>query len=168
MLGNKVAGSHSLTLYFFPMLWKSMATSKDILKNVGKQTVSGPYWHWLDLLTILFNFHNFHGSQWLPATVWKIFGEMWPFLRRYFHGILCPYYGSQWIAAKIFCRYFEECGYANSILFPYYGSQWLPSALWLPAFFKISSPVFNRRKTPIQVWGGVNDDTFFIPGWTIP
>ncbi len=25
-----------------------MATSKDILKNVGEQTVSGPYWHWLD------------------------------------------------------------------------------------------------------------------------
>ncbi len=27
----------------FSILWKSMATSKDIVKNVGKQTVSGPY-----------------------------------------------------------------------------------------------------------------------------
>ncbi len=35
---------------------------------------------------------------------------------------------------------------------------------WLPAFFKISSFVFNRRKKHIQVWGWVTDDTFFILG----
>jgi len=41
----------------------------------------------------------------------------------------------------------------------YYGNQWCPRTVQFPAFFKISSFVFNRTT---QGW--VNDDTIFILG----
>ncbi len=40
----------------------------------------------------------------------------------------------------------------HSIFFSYYGSQWCPKTAWLQTFFKISSFVFCRTKTFIQVW----------------
>ncbi len=36
--------------------------------------------------------------------------------------------------------------------FSYYGSQWCPKTAWLQTFFKISSFVFSRTETFIQVW----------------
>ncbi len=41
------------------MAWRR----EDILKNVGNQTVSGPYDVWQFFLT-------YYESQWEPATVW--------------------------------------------------------------------------------------------------
>ncbi len=59
-------------------------------------------------------------------------------------------------------RYSEECGKQSSsgalelrapeFSPPYYGSQWCPKTAWLQTFFKISSFVFGRTKTFIQVW----------------
>ncbi len=57
-------------------------------------------------------------------------------------------------------RYSEECGKQSSsgapltsiVFFSYYGSQWCPRTAWLQTFFKISSFVFSRTKTFIQVW----------------
>ncbi len=54
-------------------------------------------------------------------------------------------------------RYSEECGKQSSsgsyyFFFSYYGSQWCPKTAWLQTFFKISSFVFSRTKTFIQVW----------------
>ncbi len=57
-------------------------------------------------------------------------------------------------------RYFEECGKQSTsgapltsiVFFFYYGSQWCPKTAWLQTFFKISSFVFGRTKTFIQVW----------------
>ncbi len=57
-------------------------------------------------------------------------------------------------------RYSEECGKQSSsgapltsiVFFSYYGSQWCPKTAWLQTFFKISSFVFGRTKTFIQVW----------------
>ncbi len=57
-------------------------------------------------------------------------------------------------------RYSEECGKRSSsgapltsiVFFSYYGSQWCPKTAWLQTFFKISSFVFSRTKTFIQVW----------------
>ncbi len=57
-------------------------------------------------------------------------------------------------------RYSEECGKQSSsgapltsivFFFSYYGSQWCPKTAWLQTFFKISSFVFGRTKTFIQV-----------------
>ncbi len=57
-------------------------------------------------------------------------------------------------------RYSEECGKLSSsgapltsiVFFSYYGSQWCPKTAWLQTFFRISSFVFSRTKTFIQVW----------------
>ncbi len=58
-------------------------------------------------------------------------------------------------------RYSEECGKLSSsgapltstvLFFSYYGSQWCPKTAWLQTFFKISSFVFSRTNTFIQVW----------------
>ncbi len=57
-------------------------------------------------------------------------------------------------------RYSEECGKQSSsgapltsiVFFSYYRSQWCPKTAWLQTFFKISSFVFCRTKTFIQVW----------------
>ncbi len=58
-------------------------------------------------------------------------------------------------------RYSEECGKQSSsgapltsivFFFSYYGSQWCPKTAWLQTFFKLSSFVFGRTKTFIQVW----------------
>ncbi len=57
-------------------------------------------------------------------------------------------------------RYSEEWGKQSSsgapltsiVFFFYYGSQWCPKTAWLQTFFKISSVVFGRTKTFIQVW----------------
>ncbi len=56
-------------------------------------------------------------------------------------------------------RYSEECGKQQfwgtidiHIFSPYYGSQWCLKTSWLQTFFKISSFVFGRTKTFIQVW----------------
>ncbi len=57
-------------------------------------------------------------------------------------------------------RYSEECGKQSSsgapltsiVFFSFYGSQWCPKSAWLQNFFKISSIVFGRTKTFIQVW----------------
>ncbi len=57
-------------------------------------------------------------------------------------------------------RYSEECGKQSSsgaaltsiVFFSYYGSQWCPKTAWLQTFFKISSFVFSRTNTFIQVW----------------
>ncbi len=57
-------------------------------------------------------------------------------------------------------RYSEECGKQSSsgapltsmVFFSYYGSQWCPRTAWLQTFFKISSFVFSRTNTFIQVW----------------
>ncbi len=53
-------------------------------------------------------------------------------------------------------RYSEECEKQSSsgapVFFSYYGSQWCPKTAWLQTFFKISSFVFSRTKTFIQVW----------------
>ncbi len=76
-------------------------------------------------------------------------------------------------------RYSEEWGKQSSSGAPltsivfflsYYGSQWCPKTAWLQTFFKISSFVFGRTKTFIQVWNymWVNDDRIVIFGWTIP
>ncbi len=46
--------------------------------------------------------------------------------------------------------YIKLDGDLPSFISPYCGSQWLPSTVWLPAFFKISSFLFNRTKKPIQ------------------
>ncbi len=40
----------------------------------------------------------------------------------------------------------------NGISFSYYGSQRCPKTAWLQTFFRISSFVFSRTKTFIQVW----------------
>ncbi len=40
----------------------------------------------------------------------------------------------------------------HSIFFSYYGSQRCPKTAWLQTFFRISSFVFGRTKTFIQVW----------------
>jgi len=37
----------------------------------------------------------------------------------------------------------------------YCGSQWGPLTAWFPTFFKISSFVFSRRKTLVQVWNNL-------------
>ncbi len=39
-----------------------------------------------------------------------------------------------------------------STIFSYYGSQWCPKTAWLQTFFRISSFVFGKTKTFIQVW----------------
>ncbi len=39
-----------------------------------------------------------------------------------------------------------------SYFFFYYGSQWCPKTAWLQTFFRISSFVFSRTNTFIQVW----------------
>ncbi len=58
-------------------------------------------------------------------------------------------------------RYSEECGTQGSsgapltsivFIFSYNGSQWCPKTAWLQTFFRISSFVFSRTKTFIQVW----------------
>ncbi len=55
-------------------------------------------------------------------------------------------------------RYSEECGKQSShgatltSCFSYYGSQWCPKTAWLQTFFRISSFVFSRANTFIQVW----------------
>ncbi len=58
-------------------------------------------------------------------------------------------------------RYSEECGKQSSsgapltsivFFFSYYGSQWCPKTAWLQTFFRISSFVFGRTNTFIQVW----------------
>ncbi len=51
------------------------------------------------------------------------------------------------------------------------GSQWGPSTFWLPAFFKISSFIFNIRKKLIQVWNDMRVSKWWqnlIFAWTIP
>ncbi len=57
-------------------------------------------------------------------------------------------------------RYSEECGKQSSsgapltsrvFIFSCYGSQWCPKTAWLQTFFRISSFVFSRTKTFIQV-----------------
>ncbi len=58
---------------------------------------------------------------------------------------------------KIFWRMWETEQFwgtidLHSIFFSYYGSQWCPKTAWLQTFFKISSFVFGRTKTFIQVW----------------
>ncbi len=58
-------------------------------------------------------------------------------------------------------RYSKECGKQSRsgapltsivIYFSYYGSQWCPKTALLHTFFNISSFVFSRTKTFIQVW----------------
>ncbi len=76
-------------------------------------------------------------------------------------------------------RYSEECGRRSSsgapltfiVFFSYFGSQRCLKTAWLQTFFRISSFVFSRTKTFIQVWNylrGVSDDRIFIFGRTIP
>ncbi len=40
----------------------------------------------------------------------------------------------------------------QSICISYYRSQWCPKTAWLQSFFRISSFVFSRTETFIQVW----------------
>ncbi len=57
-------------------------------------------------------------------------------------------------------RYFEEfgkqshCGalLTSMFFFSYYGSQWCLKTAWLQTYLQISSFVFSRTKTFIQVW----------------
>ncbi len=60
---------------------------------------------------------------------------------------------------------------SHSIFFSYYGSQWCPKTAWLQTFFKISSFVFSRTKTFIQVWNYLRVSYWwqnFHFGWTVP
>ncbi len=62
-----------------------------------------------------------------------------------------------WAQRKIFWRKFVSRQFwgtvdYHSIFFPHYGSQWCPKTACLQTFFKISSFVFIRTKTFIQVW----------------
>ncbi len=55
----------------------------------------------------------------------------------------------------------------------YYGSQWLPDNVCFPTFFKISSFVFNKRKTLMRfgrllTGGWAHDDRIVLFGWNIP
>ncbi len=75
---------------------------------------------------------------------------------------------------KVRCS--EECGKQSSsgapltpmCLFSYYGSQWCHKTAWLQTFFKISSFVRQNKEihTGLEL-GWVNDDRYFIFGWTI-
>ncbi len=57
-----------------------------------------------------------------------------------------------WTQRKIFWRMREREQFWIIVFFSYYGSQWSPETAWLQTFFKISSFVFGRTKTFIQVW----------------
>ncbi len=58
-----------------------------------------------------------------------------------------------WTQRKIFWRMWETEQFWGSSIFVYYcGSQWCPKTDRLQTSFKISSFVFSRTKTFIQVW----------------
>ncbi len=62
-----------------------------------------------------------------------------------------------WTQRKIFWRKFVIRLFWGTIDFhsrkkKYYGSQWCPRTALFPTFFRISSFVFSRTKTFIQVW----------------
>ncbi len=62
-----------------------------------------------------------------------------------------------WTQRKIFWRMFVIRLFWGTIDFhsrkkKYYGSQWCPRSALFPTFFKISSFVFSRTNTFIQVW----------------
>ncbi len=62
-----------------------------------------------------------------------------------------------WTQRKIFWRKFVIRLFWGTIDFhrrkkKYYGSQWCPRTALFPTFFRISSFVFSRIKTFIQVW----------------
>ncbi len=66
-------------------------------------------------------------------------------------------------------RYSEEWGKQSSsgapltsiVFFSYYGSQWCPKTAWLQTFFRISSFVFSRTKTFIQVWNYLRESKWW-------
>ncbi len=66
-------------------------------------------------------------------------------------------------------RYSEECGKQSSsgapltsiVFFFLYGSQWCPKTAWLQTFLKISSFVFSRTKTFIQVWNYLRESKWW-------
>ncbi len=66
-------------------------------------------------------------------------------------------------------RYSEECGkrsitgapFTSIVFFSYYGSQWCPKTAWSQSFFKISSFVFSRTKTFIQLWNYLRVNTWW-------
>ncbi len=62
-----------------------------------------------------------------------------------------------WTQRKIFWRKFVTRLFWGTIDFhsrknKYYGSQWCPRTALFPTFFRISSFVFSRTKTFIQIW----------------
>ncbi len=93
-----------------PILSESMATVNYLVANILQNIyffVDGS--HWLPL-----NAKKYHGSQWLPSTIW-----------------LPTFFKVSFFVLTV------------AIDFPrmekkYHGSQWLPSTIWLPTFFKVS------------------------------
>ncbi len=157
MLGNKVAGSHSLTLYFFPYygsqwlpaktFWR-MWISKPFLVPIDIDGTHWPY-YFITIISMEVNVCLQLFGKYLGKYVFlkKLFRRMWVSKQLLnFHCILFPYNGSQWLPSAVWKLFGKMCFFLKNIfrrmwvskqllnfhciLFPYYGSQWLPSAVW--------------------------------------
>ncbi len=125
--------------------------------------------NWLvtNILQNIFFWNNLRVSKWLQNFhLWVNYpfkGIVHPkrkILSSFTHPQVVPNLYECLCSAEHKGRYSEECGKQSSsgapltsiVFFFYYGSQWCPRTAWLQTFFKISSFVFSRTKTFIQVW----------------
>ncbi len=97
-----------------------------------------PWWN--PLTSIVWKKYN--GSQWLPSAVWWLTSSKSSFVlteeRVNYDGIFQLNQVVPWWNPL------------TSIVWKKYnGSQWVPSTVWWLTFFKISSFMFNRRKSKL-------------------